>query len=210
MSHQGAVIYIRVSDEKQAQTDTGGGYSLPHQRDACQEKAQEVGAAFTEIFEEPGNTATVRNRPAFKQALERAKQGDISWFIVHKASRLARNARDALNIEFELAESGVKLVAVTEAWDDTPMGKLMKLMQFGFDQVYSERLSEDVRSKMAEKVKRGGTPHIAPQGYLNVRKNIDGIANVARVESRRGPSPPRHLGLQGLRDRQLQHTHPHG
>lgn len=182
MTRFGAVIYIRVSDEKQTETDTDGGYSLPVQRQACLEAAAAEGAAFTEIFEEPGQSGTGRNRPALKQALARARHDDIRWFVVHKASRLARNVRDALNIEFELAQDNVRLVTATESWDASPMGNLLKVLQFGFDQVYSERLGEEVRTKMTEKVRRGGTPSRAPLGYLNVRKNIDGIANVARIE----------------------------
>ncbi len=182
MSQQGAVVYVRVSDESQAETDTDGGYSLPVQRQDCRKAALDLGATFVEVYEEPGRSGTARNRPALNEALQRARGQDIGWFVVHKASRLARNARDALNIEYELAQAGVQLVAATEAWDESPMGKLMKLLQFGFDQAYSERLQEDVRNKMQEKARRGGTPHVAPQGYLNVRKNIDGIANVARVE----------------------------
>ena len=182
MRQRGAVIYIRVSDEKQTKTDTDGGYSLPVQRQACLDAALEHGATFTEVFEEPGQSGTGRNRPALKAALARAEADEVAYFVVHKASRLARNVRDALNIEFELAQSGVRLVTATESWDASPMGNLLKVLQFGFDQVYSERLREDVRTKMEEKARRGGTPGIAPLGYLNVRKTVDGIANVARVE----------------------------
>src|SRR5262249_13455950 len=45
----------------------------------------------------------------------------------------------------------------------------------------SRRDGEDIQRKMTYKASKGGTVHIAPLGYLNVRKNIEG-RKVATVE----------------------------
>ncbi len=178
----GAVVYVRVSTTGQAESDTDDGYSLGVQKRVAKVRAHELGASFTETFVEPGHTATTMRRPQLQAALERAKQPDIRWFVVHKVNRFARNTLDGLAIVRELEAHGVELVSVSESWDSTPGGHFIKNMYFNLAEMYSRELSEEVTTKMAEKARRGGTPGHCPLGYINVRQEIDGVPNVARVE----------------------------
>jgi site-specific DNA recombinase len=177
----GAVIYVRVSDASQAETDTDGGYSLSVQKNLARLHASELGATSTIVFSEPGHTATKMRRPQLDAAIERAKQDDIGYFIVHKINRFARNTIDGLRIEQELNDHGVQLISVAEKWDNSPAGRLIKTMHFALAEMYSAELSEEVTTKMAEKARRGGTPGMCALGYLNVREDIDGLSNIARV-----------------------------
>ena len=178
----GAVVYVRVSTSGQAESDTEDGYSLGVQKRVAKVRAHELGANFTEVFVEPGHTATTMRRPELDKAIQRAKEGDIKWFVVHKVNRFARNTLDGLGIVRELEAHGVELVSVSESWDDTPGGHFIKNMYFNLAEMYSRELSDEVTTKMTEKARRGFTPGHCPLGYLNVRKEVNGVPDVARVE----------------------------
>lgn len=49
-----AVIYLRVSTKEQAERGGAEGFSIPAQREACQRKAQALGAVVTEEFVDRG------------------------------------------------------------------------------------------------------------------------------------------------------------
>lgn len=56
------------------------------------------------------------------------------------------------------------------------------------NEYYSDNLSNELRQKMRQRVKRGGTPGQCALGYLNVRQNVDG-KNIGTIEvdPERGP-----------------------
>ena len=177
-----AVIYVRVSTEEQAQTD-GEGLSIPHQLEECRRTAKELEADVVEEYVEAGRSARSTKRPQLQRMLERIHdERDIDLVIVHKVNRLARNTRDALAIETDLMQYDCRLASATETWDDSPMGDFMKLILHGQAELYSAQLSEEVRTKTMRKAFAGGTIGRAPIGYLNIRKTVDGIPNVATVE----------------------------
>ncbi len=144
-----AVIYARVWDASQAETDTGGGYSLSVQKQLSRLRASELGATMSKVYVEPGKSATTMRRPELEAAIARAKEPDVGWFIVHKVNRFARNASEGLRIADELKALGTDLVSVAESWDNTPAGRLMKTIYFGLAEMYSAELSEEVSTKMA-------------------------------------------------------------
>ena len=64
------------------------------------------------------------NRPQLQEMLSFAREGDI--IIVESISRLARNARDLLNIVEQIREKGVQFISLKENIDtDTLSGKFM-------------------------------------------------------------------------------------
>ena len=177
-----AVIYVRVSTEEQAMTDTDDGYSLPHQVRQCRKAAKDRDAAVLEEFTEAGQSGRSLRRPQLEAALRFVEQHDVDFFVVHKINRFARDVHDAMKIKKRLAKAGCKLISAVEHFDDSAFGTFMEMLLHAEAQLYSDRLSEEVASKMGEKARRGGTPNKAPLGYLNVRKEIEGVPNVATVE----------------------------
>jgi len=171
-----ALIYLRVSSSQQADKDYDSeGYSLPAQRAACERKAESLGAVVEEEFVERGESATTTaNRPALKRMLERLAAGDIQYVIVHKVDRLARNRADDVAIVMAIRQSGATLVSVSENIDETPSGLLLHGIMSSIAEFYSKNLGLEVKKGTTEKAKRGGTPFLAPIGYVNVREIFDG------------------------------------
>jgi DNA invertase Pin-like site-specific DNA recombinase len=170
-----AVIYLRVSTREQAERDADPeGYSIPAQREACRRKAEALGAVVVEEYVDLGESAKTADRPALQRMLERLKAQDIDYVIVHKVDRLARNRVDDVTIGLALRGAGVQLVSVTENIDDTPSGKLLHGIMASIAEFYSQNLASEILKGTTQKAKAGGTPHLAPIGYLNVREVIDG------------------------------------
>ena len=102
--------------------------------------------------------------------LEYIATHQVTYCIVHKVDRLARNRLDDVDIHRHLIDAGVQLVSATENIDDTPSGMLLHGIMSSIAEFYSRNLAAEVTKGMTQKVAAGGTPSRAPIGYRNVRK----------------------------------------
>lgn len=175
-----AVLYLRVSTERQARKgSTGGeGYSIPAQREICERQAEALGAEVVAEYLDAGESARSADRPQLQAMLKRLEErNDIDFVIVHKIDRLARNRRDDTEIVFAIRTAGADLVSCSENVDDTPSGALMHSIMAGIAEFYSRNLSVEVKKGLHQKAKSGGTPGRAPLGYLNVVHKVNGQEN---------------------------------
>lgn len=186
-----AVLYLRVSSAGQVNTDYDPeGISIPAQREACLRKAQQLGLTVIQEYVEPGKTGTeMTKRVAFQAMLRRIKdERDVAYVVVHKLSRMNRNRLDDAFVMADLHSWGTTLVSATENIDDSPEGQLMHGMLASFNQYRSQSDGADIRYKMGEKAKRGGTINRAPLGYKNVRVEYEGrLINTVAVDEVRAP-----------------------
>ncbi len=165
-----AIIYLRVSTKEQAQK--GGeseGFSIPAQRDACYRKAEQLQARVVEEFVDAGESARSANRPELQRLLKYVAENSIDVVVVHKVDRLARNRVDDVEINVILQKHGVQLVSCTENIDETPSGMLLHGIMSSIAEFYSRNLATESRKGMRQKAKGGGTPGMAPFGYINTR-----------------------------------------
>lgn len=188
-SAAGAVIYLRVSTKEQA--TKGGeaeGYSIPAQREACRRRAEALGAAVVEEFVDAGESARSADRPQLQRMLAFIESAPVQYLIVHKIDRLARNRLDDLMISVALEQAGVSLVSCSETIDKSPSGRLTHGLMALIAEWYSSNLSHEVRTKVLQKVRNGGTPGRGPIGYRNVRKIENGreVRTIA-IDSERAP-----------------------
>jgi site-specific DNA recombinase len=170
-----ALLYLRVSTKEQA--EMGGqeeGFSIPAQREACRRKAEQLGAEVIDEFVDRGESARSANRPQLQRLLAYVAKFAVDYVIVHKVDRLARNRVDDVQINLAFKQAGAQLVSVTENIDETPSGILLHGIMSTIAEFYSRNLSQEIKTKTLKKVQAGGTPTLAPIGYLNVRKVIDG------------------------------------
>lgn len=182
-----AFIYVRVSTREQARTGGGEeGYSIPAQRLACIEKAQQIGADVAEIYIDAGESAKTARRPQLQRMLRDVAELHPDYVIVHKIDRLARNRADDIAINMALRKVGTQLVSCSEAITDTPSGKFLYNIMADMAQFYSDNLAQEVKKGLTAKAAEGGTPFKAPLGYLHRRDYRDGI-QVSWVE----PDPER-------------------
>ncbi len=170
-----AVVYVRVSTKDQLHGEGDpDGYSIPAQRDACLKRAEALGASVAEVFVERGESARSTDRPALQRMLGYLADDSVQYVIVHKVDRLARNRLDDVTLTAQIQASGAQLVSVTENIDETPSGTLLHGIMSSIAEFYSRNLANEVIKGTQQKVSAGGTPHVAPLGYLNVRHVRDG------------------------------------
>ena len=166
-----AVTYQRVSTKEQA--SKGGrdeGFSIPAQRQANARKADDLGARIVAEFVDAGESARSADRPDLQRMLDYIATHQVTYCIVHKVDRLARNRLDDVEIHRRLVEAGVTLVSATENIDETPSGMLLHGIMSSIAEFYSKNLATEVTKGLTQKFETGGTPMRAPIGYLNVRK----------------------------------------
>ncbi len=166
-----AVTYQRVSTKEQA--SKGGrdeGFSIPAQREANTRKAESLGARVVAEFVDAGESARSADRPDLQRMLDYIATHQVTYCIVHKVDRLARNRVDDVEIHRRLVEAGVTLVSATENIDETPSGMLLHGIMSSIAEFYSKNLATEVTKGLTQKFETGSTPMRAPIGYLNVRK----------------------------------------
>ena len=167
-----AVTYQRVSTKEQA--TTGGrdeGFSIPAQREANRRKAETLGAQVVAEFVDAGESARSAKRLGLQQLLDYIATHQVTYCIVHKVDRLARNRLDDVDIHRHLIDAGVQLVSATENIDETPSGMLLHGIMSSIAEFYSRNLAAEVTKGMTQKkVAAGGTPSRAPIGYRNIRR----------------------------------------
>ena len=169
-----ALLYIRVSTKDQTQRDGDPeGYSIPAQREANTRKAESLNARIIGEYVDAGESARSANRPELQRMLEFIRDNHVDYVIVHKVDRLARNRADDVAINLALQQASVTLVSATENIDETPSGMLLHGIMSTIAEFYSQNLATESRKGMRQKAKSGGTPGMAPFGYLNTRVRTD-------------------------------------
>ena len=178
-----AVSYLRVSTREQAERGgTEEGFSIPAQREANARKADELGARIVREFIDAGESARSADRDGLQDMLAFIAATRITFCIVHKLDRLARNRADDVKIHEALLAAGVTLVSATESIDQTPSGMLVHGIMSSIAEFYSRNLATEVTKGLTQKVAQGGTPGRAPIGHLNVRRTDDAGREVRTVE----------------------------
>ena len=163
-----AVSYLRVSTKEQAEKGSmDEGYSIPAQRDANLRKAETIGARVMAEFVDAGESARTADRPDLMRMIQYVQTHKVSYCIVHKVDRLARNQADDVAIHLALRDAGVMLVSATENIDETPSGMLLHGIMATIAEFYSRNLATEVVKGMSQKAASGGTNGKAPVGYLN-------------------------------------------
>ena len=146
-----AVSYLRVSTREQAERGgTEEGFSIPAQREANRRKAETLGAVIVEEFIDAGESARKADRPELMRMIEYVKANRVSYCIVHKVDRLARNRADDVTIHLALQEAGVMLVSATENIDETPSGMLLHGIMSTIAEFYSRNLATEVAKGMTQ------------------------------------------------------------
>jgi len=140
-----AVIYVRVSSREQAE----GGYSIEAQLEACRRFAGDQGWIIEDEFTELGESGRTDNRPAFKAVMAMLDEhGHITHLVVHKIDRLARNLADYAAIKARMKKLGIRLVSVSEGFEETPSGRLVEGIMATIAEFYSDNLGQEVRKGM--------------------------------------------------------------
>jgi site-specific DNA recombinase len=160
-----AGLYARVSREEQAE-----GYSIDAQLDAMRRFCKERGWTVTGEYVEPGHTGTVKDRPAFGQALADCEAGRLDILLTHQLDRFYRNLCLQIDTLGQLGRWGVGYLSVTEQIDySTPQGMLFLQMLGAFNEYYSANLSRETKKGKQGRARAGkSNASIPPYGYQRV------------------------------------------
>lgn len=157
--------YIRVSDERQDE------YSPDSQLKKIREYASKEGYQIPDeyVYYDDGISGrSTRGRDEFKRMINDAvsKEHPFDKLYVWKLSRFSRNMEDSIIYKSMLEKKHVKVVSVSEPISDDIYGKLMERFLEWDAQFYSERLSEEVKRGISEKIERGEPIVPPPFGYI--------------------------------------------
>ena len=164
----GAVLYVRVSTDEQA----NGPLNLINQENRCRDYCKKNGLKVLEVFTDPGASGrSAVNRVEFQNMLAYCKtfRREVSFVIVQDLSRFARDAKDQANALFELEKNGIRVRSDYEPnVNETAAGKLAANILVAFNQHFSDALSEKMKDRMRASAIAGRFPWRAPIGYMNV------------------------------------------
>lgn len=186
-----SVRYLRVSSKRQLDTDADidpDGNSIDTQRKVCQARERTLGLVNVDEYIEPGNSAqSIEKRPVFRQMLKRIiEQRDVDCVIIYMRSRAFRNFGDAVITERQFKQLGVEVISAKEDFGDGIWADAMKAIADVVNEVQVRQNGEDIRVKMLNKAKNGGTNGRAKLGYRNTTKAVDGHkVNIIAVDTER-------------------------
>lgn len=181
-----AVIYCRVSSKEQVE-----GTSLGSQEKACVAYAERNKIKVVKIFIEKGESAKTAERTEFQKAIKLCgdKKNGIDSFIVYKLDRFTRSQEDHAILKGLFKKIDVKLLSVTENFDETPMGKAMEGIAAIFAQLDNDMRSERCTKGMLERVQQGTWMWAPPLGYFKPYRG-------ANISPDPGVSPLIRLGFE--------------
>lgn len=178
-----AVIYARVSTQRQAEKDL----SIPDQLDRMRAWCISNDVQIIGEYIEPGRSATSDNRPEFQRMMNYVmeSQEKVDYIVVHSFSRAFRNADDMMHYVRQLKCKRTRLVSITQTVDETPIGQLMMLIYGFVDEMNSTENAKHVTRAMRKSARNGFfTGSKPPFGYKSVDTAIvghDGFRKVLQV-----------------------------
>ena len=166
----GWATYLRVSDEDKQSPER----SFAMQRQRIQE--QLLIPSKMKIYQEYRDmlTGTNPNRVDYQKMLADAQAGKFSHLGLYRADRFGRNAAEGLQAATKLIGMGIKLrvANMPTLTPETPDGFFMFLIQMGLAQREVDVLRQRTADGMEAKLRAGGWPHKAPEGYINKERQV--------------------------------------
>jgi site-specific DNA recombinase len=161
----GAVLYLRVSDDRQTENT-----SLGTQEEICRAWCSKNHIAVERVFTDGGESAKTANRPEFQRMIRHAvvAKNGVSHVVVFKYSRFARNQEDHAVHAALLRKRGVQLVSATEPLDTAlASGRMLEGIYAVFNEYENAIRTENATNGMKARVSAGRWVWVAPTGYLN-------------------------------------------
>jgi DNA invertase Pin-like site-specific DNA recombinase len=124
-----------------------------------------------DVFTDPGESARTADRPEFQRMIQFCKdhRREVGYAVVQDLSRFARNVQDQGQTIADLFSMGISVRSVNESnIDETPSGKLSATIVGGFNEYFSNALSEKMKVRTRDSVTAGRFPWRAPLGYVNI------------------------------------------
>ena len=168
------ICYLRVSTKEQVVE----GNSLVVQNNICKKYAEEHDLNIVKVFTEEGESAKTADRTKLKEMMvfSRANTEDIDGLLIYKLDRLSRDTSDYLTLKAFFSVLGIKIISISENFEDTPVGRFTETVLAGQAQFDNDIRTERSVNGMKTAIMEGRYCWRAPSGYKNGR--INGKANL--------------------------------
>jgi DNA invertase Pin-like site-specific DNA recombinase len=119
-------------------------------------------------------SGTNPNRKDYQQMLSDAAAGKFSHLGLYRADRFGRNTVEGLQAATQLMSMGIKIriANMLGLQPENPDGYFLFLLQMGLAQREVDVLAQRTAGGMEAKMRAGGWPHKAPEGYVNKERQI--------------------------------------
>ena len=166
----GWATYLRVSDEDKQSPERS--FSMQRQRIQNQLLSPSnvpFSREYTDLL-----SGTNPNRKDYQQMLTDAAAGRFSHLGLYRADRFGRNTVEGLQAATQLMSLGIKIriANMPGLQPENPDGYFLFLLQMGLAQREVDVLAQRTAGGMEAKMRAGGWPAKAPEGYLNKERQI--------------------------------------
>jgi DNA invertase Pin-like site-specific DNA recombinase len=166
----GWATYLRVSDEDKQSPERS--FSMQRQRIQNQLLSSSnvpFSREYTDLL-----SGTNPNRKDYQQMLTDATAGRFSHLGLYRADRFGRNTVEGLQAATQLMSLGIKIriANMPGLQPENPDGYFLFLLQMGLAQREVDVLAQRTAGGMEAKMRAGGWPAKAPEGYLNKERQI--------------------------------------
>lgn len=144
-----AIIYARYSSDSQTEQ------SIEGQLRVCREYAQNNEILIVDTYIDRAMTGTNDNRAAFQKMLKDSSRKQWQFVIVYKLDRFSRNKFESVIHKKTLRDNGVTILSAMENLTDSPEGRMMETVLEGFNQYFSEELTQKVNRGLKESWRKG-------------------------------------------------------
>ena len=158
-----AVIYCRVSSEKQVKEGNG----LESQEHRCRQYAETLNLTVENVFRDEGISGGLFDRPAMKSLF---KYLDKHWqnkyvVIFDDLKRFARDVEVHLRLKTEMKGREAKLCCLNYNFDDTAEGQFVETIFAAQNELERKQNKRQVCQKMKARLERGYWCFCQPVGY---------------------------------------------
>src|ERR1035437_6950638 len=173
-----ALIYCRVSSQRQV--DEGNGLGSQEQR--CRMYAQNKEYEVVRVFPDEGVSGGLFERPSMHKLISYLDEHPTDEFIVifDDLARFARDLNVHLKLKSELVSRGAKLESPNFTFEDSPEGELIENVVQAQNQYQRQTNRRQVIQKMKARLEQGYWAFGMPLGLINVKHPIHGKILVSR------------------------------
>lgn len=172
-------VYLRKSTEGEERQVL----SIESQKDKILETFSNL--EIIEILEERHSAFKPYNRPIFEGMIKRIQKGEANGIIAWHPDRLSRNEIDASTLTYLVRTNIINdLKFDSYNFDNSPEGIMMLQLALSQSQYFSSKLGKDVKRGLQKKIQMGWRPGLAPEGYLNIIGQQQGLKGI-KIDKKR-------------------------
>ena len=163
---QKAIIYCRVSSERQVNEGNG----LNSQEKRCRDYARTKGYLITRVFPDEGISGGLFQRPAMKELIAYLDSHPSDQFTVifDDLSRFSRDVQVHIQLKAQLESRGAKLECLNFNFEDSPESEFAEMVMVAGNQYHRKQNRRQVIQKMKARLEDGFWCFCTPPALKNI------------------------------------------